>query len=153
MNQIVLMQLVHPLLTLEIHFFFVQRLHGFRQVVTHVQSQQKDDIETGNSDCENFTGGEHQKEVLKLKFGLKMLKIRHAGSWLGQLPLTKNENCCRYADWRPICVTDQMGVFVGSGPKWTATHTDKKPTQDKEEDRQPTQATKQDRGEKERKGN
>jgi len=25
-------------------FFSVQRLHGFRQVVTHVQSQQKDEL-------------------------------------------------------------------------------------------------------------
>jgi len=26
------------------YFFSVQRLHGFRQVVTHVQSQQKDEL-------------------------------------------------------------------------------------------------------------
>jgi len=25
-------------------FFSVQRLHGFRQVVTHIQSQQKDEL-------------------------------------------------------------------------------------------------------------
>jgi hypothetical protein len=31
-------------------------------------------IDSGNSDCENRTGGEHQKEVLKLKFGLNMLE-------------------------------------------------------------------------------
>jgi hypothetical protein len=29
---------------------------------------------TSLTDCENRTGVEHQKEVLKLKFGLKMLE-------------------------------------------------------------------------------
>ena len=29
------------------------------------------------------------------------LKKRHAGSWLSRLPLTRNGNWCRYADWRP----------------------------------------------------
>ena len=53
------------------------------------------------TDCDSRTGSEvESKGKLKSLVG-KLFEKRHAGSGLGRLPLTKKENWCRYADWRP----------------------------------------------------
>ena len=42
-------------------------------------------IGIGNSDCENRTGGEHQKGP-QVEVWFEIVVKRHAGSWLSRLP-------------------------------------------------------------------
>ena len=104
-------------------------------------------IDTGNSDCENFTGGEHQKEVLKLKFGLKMLET----------------STSRFLAWPVAIAGTQIGAQSVLQIKWVSllvavpngqphTQIRNQPKTKRKTDNQPKQPNKTE-GEKGRKGN
>ena len=62
-----------------------------------------------------------QTESLEGKLFEKLFETRHAGSWLSRLPLTRNGKQWQVRRLASQSVSpDQMGVFVGSGPKWSA---------------------------------